>query len=175
MEQLTFDDLAADSAPALCPCGCGGTPNPGRKFIIGHNTRLRDVPHGMQGTPTYHSWSNMIQRCTNPKHHKYANYGAKGITVCERWREFANFLADMGVRPEGKTLDRYPDNTGNYEPGNCRWATPAEQQRNRACVKLSPESVALIRSSPLSNITLGAQLGVTARTVGAVRRGVMWA
>lgn len=88
------------------------------------------VPHGYRGTPIYSSWSNMIQRCTNPKNARYASYGARGISVCERWMDVLNFVADMGPRPEGKTLDRWPDTSGDYEPGNCRWATPQEQNRN---------------------------------------------
>jgi len=75
----------------------------------------------------------MKQRCLNPRSTKYHAYGAKGIAVCERWRSFENFLADMGECPEGHTLDRFPDRTGNYEPGNCRWATAKEQQANRDC------------------------------------------
>jgi hypothetical protein len=73
----------------------------------------------------------MIQRCTNPNNIKYPAYGARGISVCERWRTFENFFADMGERPQGKTLDRHPDPAGNYEPVNCRWATPLEQRHNR--------------------------------------------
>lgn len=73
----------------------------------------------------------MIKRCTNPndKDH-WKDYGGRGITICERWRSFKDFLADMGERPDGRTLDRI-DVNGNYEPGNCRWATKSEQQRNK--------------------------------------------
>jgi len=73
----------------------------------------------------------MIQRCTNPNRADYRLYGGRGIKVCKRWRDFAAFLADMGERPKGKTLDRYPNNNGNYQPGNCRWATPKQQAANR--------------------------------------------
>jgi hypothetical protein len=73
----------------------------------------------------------MLARCENPKEPSFEYYGARGISVCERWHDFDNFLEDMGERPPGRTLDRYPNKTGNYEPGNCRWGTKAEQSTNR--------------------------------------------
>jgi hypothetical protein len=77
----------------------------------------------------------MLRRCRDPRYKDYRNYGARGITVCERWNDFAVFLADViseiGERPPGLTLDRYPDNNGNYEPGNVRWGTQSEQAINR--------------------------------------------
>lgn len=78
--------------------------------------------------PTYECWLSMRRRCANKGK---ARYGGRGITVCDRWNSFEAFLEDMGEKPEGKTLDRYPDGNGNYEPGNCRWATRSEQQLNR--------------------------------------------
>jgi hypothetical protein len=72
----------------------------------------------------------MKARCLNPKHARYPKYGGQGVTVCERWLEFPAFLSDMGERPKGYTLDR-KDPYGNYEPINCRWATPKEQRRNQ--------------------------------------------
>jgi hypothetical protein len=105
--------------------------------------RLRT--HGKRHTTEFRVWSLMRNRCSNPRTLGYADYGARGITVCDRWRHahggFENFLADMGPRPNGTSLDRR-DNDGNYEPGNCRWATRQEQARNkRSNVRLTVDGV----------------------------------
>lgn len=86
--------------------------------------------HGMTATATYNSWSTMKQRCLNPRSPKYKSYGGRGIDVCPQWMTFEGFLADMGVRPDGLTLDRI-DNDAGYSPDNCRWATPSQQIANR--------------------------------------------
>jgi CENP-B N-terminal DNA-binding domain len=148
----------------LCDCGCdtvvdgsslrrglskscGCLQREAAKRIVHGHSRYRNT------TKTYQTWSNMIQRCTNSKHNKYRFYGGRGIKVCRRWLKFENFLADMGPRPAGKTIDRYPDNDGDYRPDNCRWATWDEQVRNKRIdygadhpsARLSWEHVEIIR------------------------------
>lgn len=81
-------------------------------------------------SPTYISWRGMIERCSNPNNISWKHYGALGITVFPPWRSFVRFLADVGLRPAGTSLDRFPNKRGNYEPGNVRWATPKQQANN---------------------------------------------
>lgn len=135
----------------LCLCDCGKEVEVSGKDMRQGNTRScgclhRDLrpevmrkamrTHGCavhgQETRAWRSWHAAKMRCFNPNDPAYARYGGRGITMCARWRDsFENFLADMGERPEDRTLDRFPDNDGNYEPGNCRWATRKQQTANR--------------------------------------------
>jgi hypothetical protein len=97
----------------------------------GNGNRGRSRKHGeaVARTPEYRTWVSMHERCRNPDR---ADYGGRGISVCERWKSYDNFLAEMGRRPSKlHSLDRYPDNDGDYEPGNCRWATKKQQVDNR--------------------------------------------
>lgn len=94
-------------------------------------TRRRIHGHTNPQSPTYNSWNNMRQRCTNPEHPRHAEWGGRGITVCERWQSFENFLADMGERPEGMTLGRR-NNDGPYDKNNCRWETAEQQANNKS-------------------------------------------
>jgi hypothetical protein len=96
-------------------------------FVHGHSSSSRGSPRGSR---TYSAWKAMRERCSNPKHQKYGYYGGRGISVCERWDSFVNFLFDMGECPPGLTIERV-NNGGNYEPSNCKWATRSEQIRNQ--------------------------------------------
>ena len=87
--------------------------------------------HGLTDTPTHISWVNMNHRCGNSNATQYRYYGGKGISICERWKSFEAFLADMGERPDGTTLDRI-DNSKDYSPDNCVWSSRKQQSRNRS-------------------------------------------
>jgi len=141
------DNSGRKDAKWVCECDCGKL-----KSAMAYNlksgatlscgclrkeaTSARCKTHGQSpatgksASPEWNSWNSMKQRCSNPKRKSYSDYGGRGITVCQRWASFENFLADMGTRPDGYTLDRI-DNEKGYEPGNCRWASRRDQRLNQ--------------------------------------------
>lgn len=151
-----------------------------RKYKHGHSAGGRE-------TKTYQTWKHMNVRCFHKTSKDYPYYGGRGITVCERWRDYANFLADMGEKPDGLTIERV-NNNGNYEPGNCCWATMKEQNTNRrrqkswpqgaACgaSKLTEKQVLKIRAlkGKLSQREIGKRFSVTQTNVSFIHRGVTW-
>lgn len=160
-------------------CGCLGRE---RAALATSERNRRNIKHGHsragRETRTHCTWRSMLTRCTNSNHEDFHLYGGRGILVCDRWRGehgFENFLADMGERPLGTSLDRI-DTNGNYEPGNCRWATPAVQTRNQA--KLDYQLADDIRWArtvgglPIN--TLAAWYNVSSRTIWRVLAGEYW-
>ena len=111
-------------------CGCLSAELSRARLTLHHQQTCDPIRIGHKHE--YETWRSMIRRCNDPRHPSYQNYAGRGISVCERWRNsFADFLHDVGTKPSpGYSLDRFPDNHGNYEPGNVRWATPTQQARN---------------------------------------------
>lgn len=146
---ITYIGVQGKDKLWLCRCECGiekkvfqGNLRKGRSMSCGcwrrENSSVlgkRHKRHGESGddaTPEYIAWCSMMRRCYSLNAGNFNDYGARGITVAQRWHVYENFLADMGRKPSlDCSPDRYPDQRGNYEPGNVRWATPAEQARNR--------------------------------------------
>lgn len=120
-----------------CKCDCGKYLSVTTTNLTRGNTKSCGCykaelshKHGMAGTSTYRIWISMRSRCNNSKDQAYANYGGRGITVCERWALFDNFLSDMGIRPPKHQIDR-ADNDQGYSPENCRWVLPKVNLRNK--------------------------------------------
>lgn len=159
--RLTVIGLTKDSQENACGvrnwdclCECGNTTTAPTAFLTSAHTRscgcLRKdsiaaalTTHNMTHDPSYAVWAGMIARCTKRKNPAWKYYGGRGIKVCDRWLDLANFVEDMGDRPYGTTIDRI-DNDGDYTPGNCRWATREQQSNNtRQCKYLIYEGLTL--------------------------------
>lgn len=133
---LKFHSSINWSSYWVCKCSCdriklirGSHLIHGKIKSCGYH-QARRATHGYTGEKVYQVWKNMKKRCLNKNYPKYKDYGGRGIKVCDRWIKFENFLNDMGESPDGLTLERV-DNNGNYEPGNCKWASYSEQNNNK--------------------------------------------
>lgn len=156
----------------LCLCECGKQVNVaasklhrGMRISCGCARKLNNFRHGMSRSGgKYNAWKSMVQRCHSPTSDKYRWYGARGISVCDRWRfgdgsltGYECFVADTGERPAGMSLDRI-NNDGNYEPGNCRWATAKQQannKRRRISVTINGETKSLVEWAEFSGVPIG--------------------
>lgn len=139
-----LEDAVYSTRKVLCRCECGTEKSVAAQSLRSGLSRscgclksevtaARNASHGLSNHPLYGIWLNMVYRCTKPTDHGWADYGGRGIQVCDRWLGdvgVANFIADMGARPTPQhSLDRL-NNNGHYEPGNCAWTTKAEQSQN---------------------------------------------
>jgi len=127
-------------------------------------------------TRTYSIWAGMHARCRNPRKKAYPRYGGRGIRVCDRWHDYAAFLADMGEAPACKQIDRI-DNDGNYEPDNCRWASLQEQARNKSTAKLIEGDADRIRDLAANGVRaaeIARYLSVSSASVSNIRRRKQW-
>lgn len=118
------------------------------------------IIHGRSKDRVHAIWRRMLQRCENPNASMYYRYGGRGIKVCKRWHEFVNFYTDMGDPPAGKSIDRFPNNDGDYEPDNCRWATNEEQGRNKSNNHLITKD-----GETLSLVAWAEKLGIKEKTL----------
>ena len=134
--------------------------------------------HGLSHLPEHKIWSSMIERCHTPNHRSFPDYGGRGIQVCQQWKvSFTNFLRDMGRRPSRHhSLDRFPDNDGDYGPSNCRWTIAKHQSRNRRNTKLTERAVEEIRSLRNSQPQrlIARRFGVSQSTIVSVLSGKSW-
>jgi len=143
----------------------------GHPIVHGHSIKGRE-------SATYRAWHSMITRCHCPTVSNYDRYGGRGILVCDRWRTFENFLADMGEAPTDKRSPDRIDNEKGYEPGNVRWASAADQARNRRNNKLTTAGAAAIRASVAagdSQTVVAAAHNISRRMVNAIIAGKRWA
>lgn len=165
----------------LCRCECGKEiPVQTGQLNFGRVTQCkwcRSHRHTVGGeTKTYRTWRSMRERCGNPNSVAYQRYGGSGITVCERWGKLENFIEDMGLRPEGMTLDRI-DGTKGYEPSNCRWATRVQQARNQSNNKLDEGKVRQIKRLIVqgrSEPAIAREFGISHGYVNNLKKGKAW-
>lgn len=159
-------------------CGClRSSANRSRGQETAQKIKEKLTTHGESRSRTYATWVNIKTRCYNEKSPSYKFYGARGIVVCERWRDsFDAFLADMGKVPDGMTIERINTN-GNYEPGNCVWASAEAQAQNRRSTRLnmfSAKEIKALSAAGESTSSIAVKFGVHRKTVHSIVNGRTW-
>ena len=162
-----------------CVCECGTEKDVRHDHLINGKTSscgCSVVKHGMTNSKEYRVWDSMVRRCHSKSHHAFKDYGARGIAVCDKWRKFDGFIEDMGLKPEGMTLERI-DNSIGYFKENCKWATMTEQSRNRRTTKLDADKVADIKKlieNGVSQNAIANQFAVSRSNIGHIAQGNIW-
>lgn len=182
---LSRDERPSKGARWLCACDCGGTTIAFTYNLRSGHTKScgcirneasanRTRTHGLSGTQEHKSWKSMIRRCTDINFPNYKRYGAKGITVCEAWRDFTVFLADMGPMPTPRhSIDRI-DNSKGYSKENCKWSSDEEQMRNRTNSRMTLEKavrVHVLRRQGLTRLAIAEAIDCPLHCVEDVLRG----
>ena len=173
---ICIDKTKTNRVHWVCRCECGIEKSVAACDLKSSHTKscgcwniealaFNNTTHGKSKTPIYNSWANMISRCYDNANKRFDSYGGRGISVCDKWRTFAGFFSDMGERPNGMTLERI-DVNGNYEPSNCKWATPKEQANN-----LRKSIRAIYKGNSYTAMQLSEKLGIDyERVAWSIRR-----
>ena len=163
----------------FCVCDCGTEKAVKHTHLASGKTSSCGcswITHGMSRSNEYRVWDSMIRRCHSPNHAAFKEYGARGIEVCDKWRAFEGFFEDMGNQPAGMTLER-KDNELGYSKDNCKWATVAEQARNRRSTKLDENKVQQIKlmiENGASQAVIAKNFGVSRSNIGHIAQGSIW-
>jgi predicted XRE-type DNA-binding protein len=162
-----------------CVCECGTEKNVKHDHLVNGKTSscgCSVVKHGMTNSKEYRVWDSMVRRCHSKSHHAFKDYGARGITVCDKWRKFEGFFEDMGYQPSGLTIERINNDLG-YSKENCKWATVTEQARNRRATKLDESKVVQIKifiENGVSQNAIANQFSVSRSNIGHIAQGNIW-
>jgi hypothetical protein len=162
-----------------CVCECGTQKDVKHSHLSAGKTKSCGcswTKHNMSRSNEYRIWDSMIRRCHNPDHKAYALYGARGITVCDKWKKFEGFFEDMGLKPDGLTLERV-DNSLGYSKENCKWVSVKDQARNRRSTKLDIDKVESIKNlleNKVSQSEIASLFNVSRSSIGHISSGATW-
>jgi hypothetical protein len=162
-----------------CVCECGTEKDVKHDHLANGKTSscgCSVVKHGMTNSKEYRVWDSMVRRCHSKSHHAFKDYGARGIYVCDKWRNFEGFFADMGNQPKGMSIERINNSLGYFKE-NCKWATVVDQARNRRSTKLNLDQVKSIKeliSNGISQAVIAAKFGVSRANIGHIAQGATW-
>jgi len=163
----------------FCVCECGTKKEVKHTHLSSGKTQSCGcswTKHGMSRSKEYRVWDSMVRRCHSQSHHAFKDYGARGITVCDKWKKFEGFIEDMGLKPDGLSIERINNDLG-YSKENCKWATVTEQARNRRATKLDEDKVVQIKillENGVSQNKIASQFAVSRGNIGHIAQRTTW-